>query len=337
MPTRVPIAAITSCRRLIVSAIVCASVAGCSRMNVGDSMPVAQPGSKTLSAITQPIRSLKKRYTASNDRDWTPDMATLPTIQIQGTRARLNRIRNCQYVTENDYTVNHYDREIDLSQIQSVDFLVVPFNEATALAHTMLSFGIDDGTQVVISVEVRKERGETYSPAKGLGKNFELMYVMADERDLVRLRTRHRDADVYVYPTVATPQQAQALFVEMAARMNELTVDPEFYNTITNNCTTNIQRHVNQLSRNRVKFSWRVLLPGFSPHYAYDLGLLDQRVPFEDLKSLSLVSDLSESHYDDPNYSAMIRSRQPMIERLAARQQQRNATLNGRGGQLLSR
>jgi len=145
------------------------------------------------------------------------------------------------------------------------------------------------------------------------------MYFVAEERDLIRLRTHHRDADVYVYPTVASPQQSQALFVNVMRRVNELAAKPEFYNTIFNNCTTNIRRHIEELSPNRVAWSWQVLLPGYSDKYAYDLGLLDQRIPFEDLKEISHVNRIADQHYNAVDFSERIRSGRERINRLASR------------------
>jgi hypothetical protein len=285
----------------------------------------------------QPLDSLvdtfSDRWMPSNDRDWAPEMAVLPQAIVNGSQYTLRNIRNCQYLSADDFVVNHYDRTIDISQIQTVDFVVAPFNETAALAHTMLSFGLDDGSYIGMSVEVRKERNEKYSPILGLGRKFELMYVLADERDLIRLRTRHRQADVYLYPTVANSHQAQLLFAQMMDRMNRLAFEPEFYNSITNNCTTNLKDHVNQLAPNRVGFNWRILLPGFSARYAYDRGLLDQRIPYEDLTRVAHATEMAEKYHDAPNFSNKIRSNRHLIDRYATRQFSRQPELNGRGDQ----
>ena len=225
------------------------------------------------------INSLGDRLTPSNTRDWSPEFAVSPAATVSGDAIHLHNVRNVNYLSEDDFIVKYYDRTVNKSEIVSVDFIVTPFQTAPLLAHTMLSFGLTDGTYLGVSVEIRKEVGEKYSPILGFGNQFEIAYVVADERDLIRLRTRHLDADVYVYPTVATPAQAQDLFVDVMQRVNKLYVDPEFYNSVRNNCTTNLVDHVNNLRPNRVAFGWRVLLPGFSAEYAYDIGLLDQKRP----------------------------------------------------------
>jgi len=162
------------------------------------------------------------------------------------------------------------------------------------------------------------------------------MYVVGDERDLVKLRAIHRNNDVYVYPTVATPAQSQALFANMLARTNQLAAAPEFYNTLTNNCTTNIRSHINELDSNRVARAWQVILPGHSDRYAYDLGLLDQRIPFEDLKQASLVNNLAHEFSDSPHFSSRIRMGRSVIDRIAQQQQTRDAVLSGQGQQYLN-
>ncbi len=256
------------------------------------------------------VNNLQQRLQPSNFRDWSPQFARLPyAIVSEQGEIQLHNIRFNEYVTENDFIPDYYDRTFHIDDVQSVDFFVVPFRGLEFMAHTMLSFGLRDGTYISVSAEIRTEKGEKYSPILGMGNQFELTYVVADERDLVRLRTRHRDADVYLYPTVATPAQAQALFLDVLQRVNELMNQPEFYGTLRNNCTTNIVNHINRLAPNRVAYSLRVLLPGLSDRYAYDLGLLDQSVPFEQLKQSAWINDLAERFYDDPDFSQQIRRR----------------------------
>ena len=289
---------------LLICAVAVCTTSGCQRLQVGN---------------PKGLSTLAGKLTPSNDRDWRPDLAVLPWAEANGNLITVRNIRNSQYANADHYLVKHYDRTFDLTAIQSADYVVCPFNTAAALAHTMISFGLNDGTHICVSAEVRKERSEEYSAVLGLGRKFELMYVVADEKDLIGSRTKHRDTAVYVYPTVATPLQAQALFVDVMERVNQLALKPEFYNTLTNNCTTNIKQHVNRLAGHRIKYDWRVLLPSYSAKYAYDLGLLDNSIPFEDLQSLALVNDLSNRHLETADYSNRIRGRRPMIRRLAER------------------
>jgi hypothetical protein len=288
---------------------------GCQRWQFGNLSDVLQP---------------------SNRRDWQPLLATLPTAEFDGDQVRVRNIRNCRYVTANDYVLQYYDRVFAWDEVQSVDFVVVPFKQTPVLAHTMLSFGFADGTYLGVSVEVRNEKGEQYNLLGGIGRQFELTYVLADERDLIGLRTEHRDAEVYVFPSVATPEQARALLADILKRVNQLASDPEFYGAILNNCTTNLAAHVNNLSPDRIAYGWRVLLPGFSAKYAYDLGLIDNSIPFEDLTALAYVNDLVEKHFDDPNFSQLIRSKRKLASASVRRQQARSSTFDGRGEEYLA-
>ena len=243
----------------------------------------------------------------SNDKDWIPEHRTLAWAEVEGNKLKVHNVRNCEFFSYRDCLVEHYDRTYDLSQIQTVDFLMVPFNETPALAHTMLSFGFANGDYVGVSVEVRLERGESYSPTLGLFGQFELIYVVADERDLVRVRTEYRDVDVLVYRTKATPDQARRLLVDVMQRVNELRDKPEYYDTLSNNCTTNIVRHINTLAPGRVPYDYRILLPGFADNLAYELGLLDTSKPFAELKQVARVNDLALRYKDDPQFSQRIR------------------------------
>ena len=298
-----------------------ASVAGCWLAFGLVASLGCQPISLGTSAITE-------KLVPSNDRQWLADQSKTPSADTEGQQYTLRNIRNCNYLSTEDYVVNYYDRQIELSQVRSVDFIVVPFLNTDRLAHTMVSFGLDDGSYLAVSVEVRKEVGEGYSALKGFGPNYELIYVIGDERDLIGVRAKHWGNQVYVYPSVASAGQAQALFVDIMERVNKLSVEPEFYNSLTNNCTTNLANHVNQVSPERIRYGWKVLLPGFSAEYAYELGLLDQRIPFEDLTEIAHVNDLVESHLNSDQFSKLIRQRRQRIQRYLELHQ-RHAQLGG--------
>jgi hypothetical protein len=243
----------------------------------------------------------------SNDRDWVPEHRVLASAEREGSLLHVRNVRNCEFYSYVDCLVDHYDKTYDLSKLQTVDFIMIPFNETPALAHTMLSFGFEGGDYLGVSVEVRLEQGESYSPTLGLFGQFELIYVVADERDLIRVRTEHRNVDVLVYRAKVTPEMAQRLLLDIMQRVNKLHDEPEYYDTLTNNCTTNIVRHINYLAPGRVPSDYRVLLPGYADNLAYDLGLLDNTVPFTELRRRARVNDLALRYKDDPQFSQRIR------------------------------
>ncbi len=219
----------------------------------------------------------------SNYRQWIPKQARLPWVEFDGTRIQVHDVRNFDYVTETDHIERYETRKYDLRELESVDYMVVPFPAAPLLAHTMLSFGFGQGRYLVSSVEARLEQGESYSPLLGGLRQYELIYVLADERDALRLRADVRGDDVYVYRVQAPPDKLRDLFVDILDRVNQLRDTPEFYDTLTNNCTTNIARHVNRIAPARVPLGSEVLLSGLSPRLIYDLGLLDSSRSFEEL------------------------------------------------------
>ncbi|WP_425615991.1 DUF4105 domain-containing protein [Anatilimnocola sp. NA78] len=263
-------------------------------------------GATSVANGTQPPE-LPTIATASNDRNWVVEHKVLAEAKMTGDQITIHNVRDAEFFNYRDCLVDYYDKTFKLGDVQNVDYLVVPFNEQRALAHTMLSFGLADGDRVGVSVEVRLEQGEEYHPATGLLGQFEIIYVVASERDLVRVRIEHRDCDVYAYRGNSTPEQTQALLVDMLRRVNQLRTKPEMYDTISNNCTTNIVQHINKLAPGKIPQDYRVLLPGFSDQLAYELKLIDTSLPFEETKRRARVNDLALKYRDDPNFSARIR------------------------------
>jgi hypothetical protein len=243
----------------------------------------------------------------SNDRTWSADQALLPQAVIDGDRVTIRHVRNFTYRSTADYDVRYEDRVVDLARLDSVWFVVEPFGPREGPAHTFLSFGFGPDAYLAISVEIRKEKGESFSPLMGLLRRYEVMYVIGDERDLVGLRANHRKDDVYLYPIRTTPEKMRELFLGMLDRANRLAAEPEFYNTLTNTCTTNIVRHVNAIAPGRVPFRLAILLPGYSDRLAYELGLIDTNLPFAEAKERFRINEKARRHADAPDFSRRIR------------------------------
>lgn len=243
----------------------------------------------------------------SNNRDWTPDQRVLPLAFFRGHHVDISNVRNIEYRSTDDYTVRHYDRTFDLDALRSLWFVVEPFHGLEGPAHTLISFGFDNDVYVAISVEIRKEKGEKFSPLLGILKRYELMYVIADERDVITLRSNFRKDDVFLYPIRTTPERRRQMFVEMLQRANRLAEHPEFYNTLTNTCTTNIVRHVNTISAGRVPWSYKVLLPAYSDELAYDLGLIETTLSLGEARRRFRINDRAARFVDDPDFSRRIR------------------------------
>lgn len=243
----------------------------------------------------------------SNTRDWAEDQIVLPYAEISGNIARIKNVRNFSYTSTSEYTKAYYDTEVDMSTIKKAYFVVEPFSGFVGAAHTFLSFEFPGDKFIAISVEIRKEKGESFSALKGLLRNYEIMYVIADERDAVKLRSNYRKDDVYVYPIRTSPEKLALLFKDMLTRANELKEKPEFYNTLTNTCTTNIVRHANIVAPDRIPFSRSVLLPASSDEFAYSLGLIDTELSFEEARKFFHINERALKYAEDPNFSRKIR------------------------------
>lgn len=244
--------------------------------------------------------------TPSNDRDWSLDQQRLATAEIAGDTITVRNVRHFTYRSEHDYTPGYYDRQFSLDDVVAVDYIVEPL-ASVAAAHTFLSFGLQNGERLAVSVEIRKEKNEQFNPLLGLVNEYEIMYVLADERDVLQLRVLHRGNPVYVYPTTASPEQARALLLDVLARVNEVAAAPEFYNTLVNSCATNVARHVNAIAPRQVPWDWRLLFPKESDAYAHELGLIDDSVPLAEARERYRVNDAVRSYADDADFSARIR------------------------------
>jgi hypothetical protein len=237
-----------------------------------------------------------------------PDQARLPRIEIEGRRVRVHNLRHARYRSTSDYDVAWEERTYDLDRLRSAWFMVEPFSDWKGPAHTLMSFGFEGNDYLAVSVELRKEKGEEFSPLKGLVRQYELMYVLGDERDLLQLRTSHRRDEVYLYPVRAPRERIEQMLVSMLRRANHLAEEPEFYNTLTSSCTTNIVRHVNELVPGRVPWwSYKIMLPGYSDELAYDLGLIDTDLPFEEAKRRFRIDQKAQRIGDREDFSAAIR------------------------------
>jgi len=262
---------------------------------------------KVVGPLEKVVERATKAMEPSNDRDWAPDMARLPYAEMDGRLVTVHNIRNCDYRTADDYDVRYYDKRFDLDKLESVDFIVVPFLASPGLAHVMVSFGFEGEEYLGLSVEIRREKGERYMPLYGVLRQFELIYVIGDERDLIKQCTDVHLNGVYVYRSKFTRDEARAMLVDVLQRANQLANQPEFYNTFTNNCTTNIVRHVNALGTRKLPYNHQVVLPGHFDELLYDKGLIPTDVSLAQARLRARVNRLAYLHGDSPDYSAKIR------------------------------
>jgi uncharacterized protein DUF4105 len=245
----------------------------------------------------------------SNGRDWQADVAKLAYAEIDGDIVTVRNIRNFAYRSETDYTPAWYDKRFDLSTLEGVD-LVAVYWMGPAIAHTFLSFAFAGGDHLAVSIETRKEKGEGYSTLRGFFRQYELFYVAADERDVIRLRTNYRHdppEDVYVFRVRAPIENGRRVFMQYMKKMNALRSSPEFYNTLTTNCTTDIWYNT-LVNAEHLPFSWKILASGYVPEYLYEAGRLDTRLPFPELQRRAHVNARAQAADAAADFSQRIRA-----------------------------
>lgn len=246
----------------------------------------------------------------SNDSDWQADMSRLPYAVIEGDTVKVHNIRNFGYRSEFDYTPSWYDKRFDLRKLEGVD-LVAVYWMGPAIAHIFVSFAFAGGDHLAISIEARKEKGEGYSTLKGFFRQYELYYVVADERDVIRLRTNYRKdppEEVYIYRLSGRSlENGRRLLEEYINKINKLNKTPEFYNTLTTNCTTSIWFH-SKVNPDHLPFSWKILASGYVPEYLHESRMLDNRLPFPDLQRSVHVNARAQSADAAGDFSRRIRT-----------------------------
>ena len=252
--------------------------------------------------------SFFKRLLFGDFREWKVGFDRLPLVKIDGDKVEIDGYRNFRYDQNGCHVASYETRHYQISNVRTVDFIVVPFQNSQRFAHTMMSFGFGDQTQLVVSVEARLRKMQKYSLYKGLFGFFPIMYVIADERDAIGHRTEYRGDDVYLYPVDAEQHELECFLRGVLERAGKLSLRPERYNTITNNCANNIRSHVNAIWPNRIPWGWGVLFPGRADYLAYKLGLLKSDETFEMTREKARINDLAAGNWKDNDFSQLIRA-----------------------------
>jgi len=249
----------------------------------------------------------------SNDREWIPEVAVEATADVEGSKVTVRGVRNFRYRSETDFDVVWEDRSYDLDDLRTLD-LFMSFWGPIDYCHTIVSFGFEGGEHLAASVEVRKEVGETYSTFGGLFKMFELSYVFSDERDVIGVRTNHREEDVYLYRLRADPDRLRELFLAYVHFANDLAERPQFYGVIENSCGVNIVHRVAETGQVRWSKT-EALLNGYWDRLLYEAGALDRSLPFEELRTKSRINPRAQEAGKGADFSARVRAGLPEAPR----------------------
>jgi phosphate/sulfate permease len=246
-----------------------------------------------------------------NDRDWKPDVATIAHATIVGDKITVYNIRNADYRSEFDYKTAYYDKTFDLTKLKGIDVLASYWDNASpAIAHIWVSFNFGDKDFLSISIEARKETHESFSIIRGFFRQHELIYVVADERDVIGVRSNFRTnptEEVHLFHLNVSPEITRKFFMEYIKKINFLYANPVFYNTLLDNCTTSIWFKTSIDPDNKLPFSWKIILSGFLPEYLYDVGLIDTSIPFAQLHAQSNVNAAAKAASREPDFSLRIR------------------------------
>jgi hypothetical protein len=247
----------------------------------------------------------------SHDRPWRPEVAVMPRAFVDGDHVRITGVRNFDYVSRSDFTVRYKEREVLLSHLTGIDFYVSYWSEGL-VGHTFLSFMFDNAPPLSISIETRPEIGEGFDPLASMFKQFELIYVVGEERDLVGVRTNHRRETTYLYRLNTSAEDARRLLQIYLRRINELADRPEFYHLLSNSCTINIARYANAAGRDG-RFDIRHLFNGLVDSYLYHSGRVDTTLPFDELRLRSLINAAAHAAEGSPYFSQRIRQSLPTM------------------------
>jgi hypothetical protein len=245
----------------------------------------------------------------SDQADWRPDVARTAWVTVDGDRVTIHNLRNCDYQTETSYTDCWTDRTVHLSQLKGADFFFTNWGPRW-IGHPIASFQFGDSDHVAFSIEARYKAGQSYSPILGFFRQYELIFVTADERDVIRLRTNYRKGEeVFMYRTTLSSGAASNVFLSYVNYLNQLRDQPEWYNALTKNCTTTLDRQIAADVPNPQAWTYQLILNGSLDKLLYARGrLVTGGLPFEELREREHINKTANTAEHSPNFSAMIRS-----------------------------
>jgi len=244
----------------------------------------------------------------SNEGDWEADAARTAWIEVSGDQVTIHNLRNCDYKTEKDYTDCWSDRTVYLSQLRYIDFFFTTWGPKY-IGHPIISFQFGDNDHIAFSIEARYKVGQGYSAILGFFRQYELIFITADERDVIRLRTNYRKhEEVFMYRTTVSPRRAREIFFIYADYLNQLRDHPEWYNALTRNCTTTLDTKIAADVKNPQPWNYQLLLNGTLDELLYERGrLVTGGLPFPELKEREHINAAAQAADSSPDWSALIR------------------------------
>jgi Domain of unknown function (DUF4105) len=255
------------------------------------------------------------RLKPTNTADWQADVDRPAWVERHGDQLIIHDLRNCDYRTETDYSNCWSDRTLRLSDLNGGDLFFTTWS-VRWIGHPILSFQFGDGQHIAFSIEARYKGSQVYSAILGFFRQYELIFVVADERDVIRLRTNFRkDEEVFLYRTRMDPETARAIFLTYVDYLNKLKNHPEWYNALTRNCTTAIDKQIAADIADPHPWNYQILLNGTMDKMLYDRGrLVTDGLPFPELKSRAHINATARAADTSPDFSSLIRAGRPGFE-----------------------
>lgn len=245
---------------------------------------------------------------ASNLGDWDLNWAVMPSVTIKGNKIEVKNIRDFQYRSENDFTPHYYDKTFNLNDLDSLYYVLSYWDGNKAVAHSILSFGFKGGNYLCVSVETRLKKGQPQTGIGGLYNQYGLLYVLADEKDVLRLRTNFRKEEVYMYKVNADKKTIKPLFVAIMQKIDKLNTQPQFYNTVKHNCLTSLLTDLRNARDEKMSFDYRYIFNGYSDELFYEKGaFVNQDIPFDKFKEIHHINQYIKDSDNIDIYSQEIR------------------------------
>lgn len=278
-------------------------------MSMLSALPIALLGAALIASAIVAVWWTLPPPTPAPVHAYVPEQSRMPAIEFEGEQVHVRAVRSFVHGDTGSVEQRWVDRTYDLSRVESVWFVLARFARWRAWAHAFLSFQLADSRFVSISVEARKDVGEVYNPLSGMRRQYELIAVIGDEPDVIGLRTHVWGYPVYLYPTVATSEQARKLFVVLLERAEQLRTSPEYYHTLRNNCATNLADAINRIRTHPLGWTPARVFPGYLDSWAWAAGLLALEGPIEKVRSRYRINEKAEAAWGTPDFSWAIRSR----------------------------
>lgn len=213
----------------------------------------------------------------SLDRSWDEDVNVLAGVDFSADETvTLAQIRDWQYSVNAIRSKSYFDASFDPNDIVAMWMYEQQLDPSGLIAHTFVVFEFDESYEraryLGLSVETRRERGETYSIIGGALRSFEITHIWATEEDLVTRRVQFLNYPLTRYRLEIPAAYRSRIFLKFAEETRSLASQARWYNTISNNCTSSLIKFVNASEPGAIPLHHSYVLTGKVDDYLEELG-----------------------------------------------------------------